>query len=343
MDTKKIDLLNVVLIFVSLFLAFKIPFELFLFSYSVLGPLHYLTEINWLNEKKFFVRNKTFVVILVALAFFVSIPFLMRLSFFDSFKQTPTGSQILSVTLNLSSYFIFIAFVFSIGLIYFRKWWHILIFLSGAVLLSMLIIKKVPFSVIMVSVFIPTLIHVYIFTMLFMIFGTLNKRTGAGVLAIAALVIVPFIIMLAPVDPDTYQLSENVKSSFTATNFGVVNTHVASIFNLHDDDGQFYLLSAGGIKIQVFVAFAYTYHYLNWFSKTSIIGWNRNVSKKKLIVVIAIWLLSVSLYYYDYQTGLLALFFFSLLHVVLEFPLNVVSIKTIVQKIGSRKKPVVVK
>ncbi len=337
MDTKKIDILNVILIFVSLLLAFKIPFELFLFSYAVLGPLHYLTEINWLNEKKYFVKNKTFVVLLVAFAFFVSIPFLLRLPFFDSFIQTSIGSQIKSVSSNLGSYFIFISFIFSIGLIYLKKWWHILLFLVGAVLLSILVIKNVPFSVIMVSVFIPTIIHVYLFTMLFMIFGTLSKRTGAGVFAIIALVLCPFIIMLARVNPDMYQLSENVKSSYTATDFSTVTTHIADIFHLRDDDGQFYLLSVAGIKIQVFVAFAYTYHYLNWFSKTSIIGWHRNVSKKKLIAVIVVWLLSVSLYYYDYKIGLLTLFFLSLLHVLLEFPLNIVSVKTIVQKIIAKK------
>src|ERR1043165_8502495 len=34
--------------------AFVLPFELFLFSYAVLGPLHYLTEISWLHDRKYF-------------------------------------------------------------------------------------------------------------------------------------------------------------------------------------------------------------------------------------------------------------------------------------------------
>ena len=33
-------------------------------------------------------------------------------------------------------------------------------------------------------------------------------------------------------------------------------------------------------KVQAFLAFAYTYHYLNWFSKTLIIKWHQ-VAKKK--------------------------------------------------------------
>jgi hypothetical protein len=44
-----------------------------------------------------------------------------------------------------------------------------------------------------------------------------------------------------------------------------------------------------------------------------------------LAVTIAIWLLSISLYIYDYNLGLQVLFFLSFLHVFLEFPLNVVS------------------
>ncbi len=70
-----------------------------------------------------------------------------------------------------------------------------------------------------------------------------------------------------------------------------------------------------------FIAFSYTYHYLNWFSKTSIIKWHK-VEKKYLIATIAIWLSAIGIYRYDYQTGLKFLFFLSFLHVFLEFPLN---------------------
>jgi hypothetical protein len=69
------------------------------------------------------------------------------------------------------------------------------------------------------------------------------------------------------------------------------------------------------------IAFAYTYHYLNWFSKTSVIKWYA-VPKKWLISIVLIWVFSVALYAYDYVTGLKALLFLSMLHVFLEFPLN---------------------
>jgi hypothetical protein len=98
---------------------------------------------------------------------------------------------------------------------------------------------------------------------------------------------------------------------------------IAKFFNIEDLN----LTSVIGIKIQVFIAFAYTYHYLNWFSKTSIIGWKKDLSKQKIAAILFIWIGAVGLYLYDYKTGLIALLFLSMLHVFLEFPLNVISIK----------------
>ena len=77
------------------------------------------------------------------------------------------------------------------------------------------------------------------------------------------------------------------------------------------------------------IAFAYTYHYLNWFSKTTVIGWYKKINKKKAILIALIWLLSMSIYYYDYKIGLTLLLFLSLLHVFMEFPLNFISIREI--------------
>src|SRR5579872_5734533 len=55
---QRVDLLNFLLIWVTLGLALAWPFQLFLFSYIVLGPLHYLTEINWLDQQNYFLRPR---------------------------------------------------------------------------------------------------------------------------------------------------------------------------------------------------------------------------------------------------------------------------------------------
>jgi hypothetical protein len=95
--------------------------------------------------------------------------------------------------------------------------------------------------------------------------------------------------------------------------------------------------SNAGFIIMRFIAFAYTYHYLNWFSKTSVIKWHQ-VPKKTLLITLALWVLSVGLYVVDYSIGLKALYFLSFLHVFLEFPLNITSFQGIFKSVFSFRK-----
>ena len=83
--------------------------------------------------------------------------------------------------------------------------------------------------------------------------------------------------------------------------------------------------STVGIMLMRFIAFAYMYHYLNWFSKTEVIRWHK-VPKIRFAAVIVLWLGASLFYTYDYSLGLSMLFFLSFTHVLLEFPLNIVSI-----------------
>ncbi|MFZ1592043.1 MAG: hypothetical protein WAT27_08150, partial [Chitinophagales bacterium] len=59
---------------VSAIAAFIIPFELFLFSYAVLGPLHYLTEISWLHKRQYFSPKKRDYIPLVIITLLIAIP-----------------------------------------------------------------------------------------------------------------------------------------------------------------------------------------------------------------------------------------------------------------------------
>ena len=77
----------------------------------------------------------------------------------------------------------------------------------------------------------------------------------------------------------------------------------------------------GSIILTRVIAFAYTYHYLNWFSKTRVINWHR-ISLTRAIIIGLIWAASVGLYFYNYRIGYRWLFILSLSHVILEFPLN---------------------
>src|ERR1043165_8274637 len=57
-NADQVDALNIGLMLLACALAFVVPFELFLFAYVVLGPLHYLTEISWLHRRNYFVRGR---------------------------------------------------------------------------------------------------------------------------------------------------------------------------------------------------------------------------------------------------------------------------------------------
>ena len=115
--------------------------------------------------------------------------------------------------------------------------------------------------------------------------------------------------------------------------FGQLNYALMTPFNRHDlmlpANAQQYVQyvndvlfrSPAALSVMGLIAFAYTYHYLNWFSKTSVIQWH-NIPRARLIVVLVIWLASIGAYAYDYRFGLRWLYFLSFTHVLLEFPLN---------------------
>jgi hypothetical protein len=95
MTINKIDILNVALIILSLAVAFIIPFELFLFSYAILGPLHYLTEINWLNDKNYFVTEKKWIFVFFVLAIAVALIPILQLPSIKNAASSPSQYSLL--------------------------------------------------------------------------------------------------------------------------------------------------------------------------------------------------------------------------------------------------------
>src|SRR5207244_480970 len=104
--------------------------------------------------------------------------------------------------------------------------------------------------------------------------------------------------------------------------FQTLNSELIKLFRLGPitSSSRIYY-STSGLTVMRLIAFAYTYHYLNWFSKTSIIKWHE-IPKSRTAVIIALWLCALGLYGYSYQIGMIVLYFLSVLHVMLEFPLN---------------------
>jgi len=297
--------LNTGLILFSCLVSFFIPFELFLFSYGILGPLHYLTEIGWLHKKNYFTKGKYDFLFLV-------------------------GSCVLLVYWNynppknygLTADIIFLSLLSCIAFVFIKDWLYRFVVIVLAVLFIG-VLNNSPQFFTWVAIFLPTIIHVFIFTWAFMLFGVIKEKSMAGVLSILALIACSVLIIVIQPANLYYNVSDYTQKSYER--FGDLNYHLINYFNMDQltDVKQIFTTNAGFV-IMRFIAFAYTYHYLNWFSKTSVIKWHQ-VSRKILIGTIALWLISISLYIYDYNLGLQVLFFLSFLHVFLEFPLNVVS------------------
>ena len=173
----------------------------------------------------------------------------------------------------------------------------------------------------LIGTLLPTLIHVFLFTGIFMLYGALKNNSKSGLLGVLLFFVCGALCFLVPTYSGTIDFDAGINayrnSSFHSLNAVVMNFNQPTPWNIANDS----LFNDFGIQLQRFIAFAYTYHYLNWFSKTSIIGWHKT-SKIHLILTAVIWVLSVSLYVYDYTVGLKVLLFLSILHVVLEFPLN---------------------
>jgi hypothetical protein len=301
----RVNTLNIGLALASCVAAFVVPFELFLFSYIVLGPLHYLTEISWLHKRTYFTRagSRFDASLLVALAVTVCVagylpgvgdawaPSLAFLAFGSALAMVllkTTQSKCIAV-LGLA------ALVPLVG-----RWQHFGVFFGG---------------------FLPTIIHVCVFTAAFVLVGALRSggRSGSALLAVFAACIAT--IFLAVPEGTNAVVSDAVQTNYSENFYGL-NISLSYFFferPLADEAAVFG--SAQGLIIARLIAFSYTYHYLNWFSKTSVIRWH-DVPRGWLISCLALWLASLGLYAYDIRAGLATLAFLSLVHVYLEFPLN---------------------
>jgi hypothetical protein len=384
--------------FLSAIGAFFLPFEVFLFAYAFLGPLHYLTEISWLHDRNYFSKGKYDFIVLVIIGVLLSYAafakdFGVNTDFYEAFVEANLFDKLLVLAL-------FSAIIFALVENLFVKIISILflfVFISGWLSPERSADNNASTTVFALTSLLPTLIHVYVFTGLFMLYGALKSRSKTGLISVATFIIIPIILVFyTPVNPKTNFLSDFGKKAYYADGDGFFYTNVSILdhFKLIDEplltnkqyldsvvnkksadnqipvaeraritdslknklaenfivpnqESEYYnkpipvkfaipintkeyywnsiFFSTFGIMLMRFIAFAYLYHYLNWFSKTEVIRWHK-VPKIRFVLVIGLWLTACGLYAYDYSLGLSFLFFLSFSHVLLEFPLNIVSI-----------------
>lgn len=326
MNTTQINYLNIGLMILSCVIAFIIPFELFLFSYAVLGPLHYLTEISWLHKRQCFSPGKRDFLILGIFALLITIPNILPHFYLlwgpkDTDGRPIVTQDVIDFANTIGSSvpsMIFASFAGAALMILTKNTMKRIV---GFVLIAVVgyMFHTEKFMFITFSVFLPTLVHVFLFTGVFILLGALKSKSASGILSLVVFVCcAASLFMLFPnmiTTPSPYA-ERTYDASFLNYSKQIFDTF------LHNPaDRDFIYTSSMGVMLARFIAFAYTYHYLNWFSKTSVIKWHL-IPRKSLLIILIIWALSLALYLTDYQTGLMTLYFLSFLHVTFEFPLN---------------------
>jgi hypothetical protein len=226
---------------------------------------------------------------------------------------------------------LFLAFASALGMILFDNFVYKVIAISIAMFIG-LAVQQVSIFFVLFAVLLPTIIHVFVFTGLFIIQGALKNKSVTGLLSVIVFIACAVSFFIWQPEFKFYSITEYAKQNLVATNFHFVNQYLMYYSGFENPTLDKVFGTAAGFSVMRLIAFAYTYHYLNWFSKTTVIKWH-DVPQKWLAGIIISWVLSVALYLYDYKTGLQALLFLSMLHVFLEFPLNFRSAQGIYQSV----------
>jgi hypothetical protein len=299
MNALTVDRINLLLLVFAFAVAYIIPFELLLLSYAFLGPLHYLTEISWLHDRKYFtIRRED--------------PWLLTIG---SFILLFMGAAIFPSSSELVWMLLLLAFCTAFLV---SQWQRLLVLLGGLLLLIPFLGSTASYAM---SILIPTVMHVYIFTIIFMIFGALKAKSTLGHVNAALFFFGGIALVFLP------------QSGFQILP-GYVEAHYDFFGSIAYAFADILVIPAETVlpAIASFLAFAYTYHYLNWFSKTSIIEWHQ-VTWLRAFIIGLLYAISVGLYLYDYGLGLIVLLSLSFLHVVLEFPLNFKSMEGVYKEL----------
>src|ERR1700722_19073428 len=281
------DAIHMGLMFAALGITYLVPFELLLLSYVVLGPAHYFTEISWLHARKYFLPHRSIPIALAIIAVIAALidnaswfGFVMWMAFVVCALLTVATTSLQSTALVI-----------------------VAIWLTGAMAMN-------GSSLAVLGILLPTLIHVSLFTLVFMVLGAV--RSGSKM---QALLVVP------PSAETQIPAFAKVAQEY----FGNVAPALGRLLGIADVK-----LDA---RLTSLLAFVYTYHYLNWFIKAEVIRW-ADISRTRLALIVAASAASTALYFYDYTFGFTVLLALSLVHVVLEFPLNGLALRQLGAAVG---------
>jgi len=293
------DAIHLGLMLAALGITYLVPFELLLLSYVVLGPAHYFTEISWLHDRKYFLPHRSVPIALAAIAVIAALVDNASWFGFVIWAAFVICALLAATTSALQSTAVMIAAI----------WLTAIMAMNGS-------------SLAVLGILLPTLIHVSLFTLVFMVLGALKSGSRMQALLVALyLAAIGLLLTVPPTASSQIPAFGKVAHEY----FGNVAPALSRLFgipNLKLDSGLTSLL-----------AFVCTYHYLNWFIKAEVIRW-ADISATRLASIAAASAASTALYFYDYSFGFTLLLALSLIHVVLEFPLNSVALRQLGGAVG---------
>jgi hypothetical protein len=236
---RRVDAVHLLLMCMAAAFAYLVPFELLLLSYVVLGPAHYLTEISWLHDRKFFLPHRGIAVVLVAVT--VGAAFIENGTWFGVV--------------------IWLAFVVCALFAAVTTAVQGTILLIAAALLTIALAAGGTHFVIL-GTLLPTLIHVSLFTFVFMVLGAIRSGSKAQAVLVGMYVFAICLIIVVPPSAETMipKFGEIAREYF-----GGVAPALGRVLGVYD-------MRLDG-RITGLLAFVYTYHYLNWFIKADVIRW----------------------------------------------------------------------
>jgi len=329
MKAKQVDYLNIGLILLSAILAFQYPLELFVVAFVFIGPLHYFTEINWLDKKNYFINGprRLWLWIGLSASILVMVP---KFYFFLTNENSGAFYDGMLTFDRWTNAFYFLSLVAAAGFVLVRNkigWFFLLV---PAILMAFFLNYNYVYTS-LIGLFLPTIIHVYVFTLIFMAYGAKKAKSTPGFIAVAVALFVPLLIAGLEIPGEAFQFSEEMIGTYETSRFHLTPLRTAEFFGW--SDGSVFNLKGGlELKLMTFLSFIYLYHYLNWFSKTSLIQWHKSLTWQRSVIIGATWAVLLALLYYNFKLGLMIAVFFSVVHVILEFPLNLISIRGLFAK-----------
>jgi hypothetical protein len=236
-----VNWLNVGLMVVACGVAIAAPFHVFLLAYAVLGPLHYLTEISWLHDRDYFTRRRiprrwwltlVSVTILVLAYGYISNDLLhhpVAPTFEIGLVYLVFGGAAVALHARSS--------VSAVGVV--------LVLGTGLVLLSGFRTYAVA------AFFLVTIIHVFVFTGAFVLYGALKTRSRVAVLSLCVFATCAFVAVT--VTAPFASPGDQVRQLYGG--FEQLNRELLRLFGLPQS-----VYDSSGVAAMRVIAFAYLYH-----------------------------------------------------------------------------------